>query len=662
MPSKPYTQMTLGEMQKQAVAGYNAQTNMLDKLWYVANYGAYVSLINDVQKQALDVPDYLLDEAPEDPAELANAKRNYRQEHPADFYTDEELKRLEMPVNVEAAENLGNVSNVMNNTLTKSFANVKTLDDIVERYKLLGIIQAKAVMEVGKAYEQKLNMFPEDEEFREEKAYHLQVKDTGSPAALMGQSVINNNFNYASALNKKSYTDKMLKGTPVESLESLKRTTIGELYAATMYTREEMEKMLEDHRKDGFQCDENMNAYEFLKQEHAWTENKKRQKFDNYVIKEADDEQILNQAQGSFTRNLMQNAQKYGSRIVRETLSKEDKKLFDIGFRNMSDMGYSVPKEIKKWAETQAPDMIRQGRVEHVNQNYKHFAEEVEREESYHLKNNPPLRKAFGKHLNGKVSEYDKFIHSHLGANAILGGKDDRRARLALVMAANQIEATSPGVFDRKAMESIAANLMERKAFKEMSDMDVSEALLSKENVLKAQKSMVRKTFGVAKADRAEYIRKMKTLSETMASERGQSEKYNKLKKAVEGIAKLNPNDPEISKKMLDANVELMQSISGYTKGKKSVRTFQDSQDRFDNSIDALAIANEHVPGLKQYAKEIVDRTNEVRKTKPGDEHFVDLAAYGAERARLHAPANALIHQSKPMQDLTSPKIKPINL
>ncbi len=40
-----------------------------------------------------------------------------------------------------------------------------------------------------------------------------------------------------------------------------------------------------------------------------------------------------------------------------------------------------------------------------------------------------------------------------------------------------------------------------------------------------------------------------------------------------------------------------------------------------------------HVPGMKQEARELVERTNTVRKVKSGPD-FVDLKQFGASRAK----------------------------
>ena len=100
--------------------------------------------------------------------------------------------------------------------------------------------------------------------------------------------------------------------------------------------------------------------------------------------------------------------------------------------------------------------------------------------------------------------------------------------------------------------------------------------------------------------------------------------------------------------KLMVANGKMLNAVRVYQKGKKSMRTFTDSQNRFDNSMDALSVMSDHVPGFKPYARELVRRTNHVRKVQPGDENYVDLSHFGVERARTHAPASALkAEQSK---------------
>lgn len=157
--------------------------------------------------------------------------------------------------------------------------------------------------------------------------------------------------------------------------------------------------------------------------------------------------------------------------------------------------------------------------------------------------------------------------------------------------------------------------------------------------------------------ERADYIRKMKELSLTMVPGIGQSAKYQTMFIAVDAIGKLDPADPQIEEKLIAANSTLLSSVTDYTKGKKSIRSITSSQKRFDNSIDVLAVANEHVPGLKPYAKEIVDRTNTVRKARPESKSYVDLSQYGTQRARANAPVNAGIHAVKDIEGPTPPKI-----
>ena len=76
-----------------------------------------------------------------------------------------------------------------------------------------------------------------------------------------------------------------------------------------------------------------------------------------------------------------------------------------------------------------------------------------------------------------------------------------------------------------------------------------------------------------------------------------------------------------------------MRNTEGYAKGKKSVRLRPAGRERFDNSMDALAIMKKCVPGTGEMIDDIVDRTNEVRKVGKNDEYYVDLAKFGEQRA-----------------------------
>lgn len=71
--------------------------------------------------------------------------------------------------------------------------------------------------------------------------------------------------------------------------------------------------------------------------------------------------------------------------------------------------------------------------------------------------------------------------------------------------------------------------------------------------------------------------------------------------------------------------------------------------------MDALSIMNAHVPGFRPYAKELVDKTNRVRKVHAGDKHFVDLSDYGTARAKAAVPKGAAANDR--LNDLDGPQV-----
>ena len=643
MPVKPFNQMSDDELQKQAEGGLKAQQSVLDKLWYKLNYGAYVKTIVETRNMSKDV-EFLLDTVPKDPVELAEAKKAYKREHPLDHFSDEEMQSIPIPIDPAAQNKLEDAEVAMEEQLIADCFPCGSLDEIVQSYKLLGLLGAKVAIECGKDYEQKLADL-EGEEYREEKAEYLSRKDALSKAGILSHAYRSFQGTLTPRLLDKLKSPKILRGTPVESLDTLKKATIREYLSACMSSKEQMDEFFKGDRKIGFECDPNTPAFEYFKRLNVFTEERYKQDHKDYVPKIKTDEEILISATDQFKQRLFKNAQMFGSRIVRESLSEKEKKSFDIGYKNISEFEPRTPECIQEWAKTTAPAKLLENRVQRFADTHNHFRKEADRKKTYGMEKDPAYRRAFGTHLRKNASQYEKFIHKHLGANSLPGGREERRARLALVMAANSIEATSPGVFDRDVIRDVAETIMRRGAFRKLSDMDVSEALLNKQSALNAQKRMIRDAYGVPENDRAEYIRKMKALADTMVPGKGQSEKYRAMFDAVSAIAKLDPADQRIEDKLISANAKLFNRVSDYTKGKKSLRSFNTSQARFDNSIDVLAVVNEHVPGLKPDVKAIVDRTNEVRKTKLGDKHYVNLADYGTERSQAHAPKNAAINR-----------------
>ncbi len=117
------------------------------------------------------------------------------------------------------------------------------------------------------------------------------------------------------------------------------------------------------------------------------------------------------------------------------------------------------------------------------------------------------------------------------------------------------------------------------------------------------------------------------------------SYEYQHMVKSVRVIANMKPEDIDSQKgrlALIGANFDLILSVQNYMKGKKSIRFSDDGKDRFDNSIDALAVMNKYVPGSRRVIDNIVDRINIVRDAREAEKKgHVDITKYGADRAEV---------------------------
>ena len=88
--------------------------------------------------------------------------------------------------------------------------------------------------------------------------------------------------------------------------------------------------------------------------------------------------------------------------------------------------------------------------------------------------------------------------------------------------------------------------------------------------------------------------------------------------------------DAKLNKYSLQNDKDIVNACIAYNKGKKSVRTFESGRERFDLSLHLMAtVADPRDPDVQAN----IARINEVRKAKPGDPSYVDLANYGVEKA-----------------------------
>ena len=114
----------------------------------------------------------------------------------------------------------------------------------------------------------------------------------------------------------------------------------------------------------------------------------------------------------------------------------------------------------------------------------------------------------------------------------------------------------------------------------------------------------------------------------------GSAEYQNMVKTAFVAYraARENRYEPKMGDKIVEACID-------YNKGKKSVRMTEYGRKRFDDSLHLMATFAD--PNDAKVRVNI-DRINQVRKTKPGERNYVDLARYGAEGSIARTNAELL--------------------
>ena len=255
------------------------------------------------------------------------------------------------------------------------------------------------------------------------------------------------------------------------------------------------------------------------------------------------------------------------------------------------------------------------------------------------------IQSDFNRKYNEGVS-YEQYIRLHCGASVLSLDRDMKIKQLSKAVAASLLKGKQEKV-DVKKIHKMAEKIKTLPSFVQMvSDPDALDKCLTGEgSVGRTAGDIVARTYGVRDDNIATYINSMKELSDNLMSDKGRSKEYKAFHKAVENIADLKGkydlnNEEELNKLgmlLVDLNANLISSINTYMKGKKNVRSSTDGQKRFNNSLDALSIMRDNVPGIKYQADALEKRINTVRK----ESMRINLSDYNATRAAKEAPKKA---------------------
>ena len=102
----------------------------------------------------------------------------------------------------------------------------------------------------------------------------------------------------------------------------------------------------------------------------------------------------------------------------------------------------------------------------------------------------------------------------------------------------------------------------------------------------------------------------------------------------MERVADIDPDSPNYNETIMKANENLLQAVRVYIKGKESIRSTTNGNDRFNNALDVLGIMSDNVPGLQKVIDGMVNNINKKRGIKDDEQPgFIDIDDYGADRA-----------------------------
>ena len=133
-----------------------------------------------------------------------------------------------------------------------------------------------------------------------------------------------------------------------------------------------------------------------------------------------------------------------------------------------------------------------------------------------------------------------------------------------------------------------------------------------------------------------QVLEKLQKMQPYLDVDAGRGPKWKNFTKSVRTIDLNNPNQSGENKLQ-----EIYDMACAYMKGKKSLRSDDDQQMRFDQALDVLSVLAEAGPYAKLAANSVVDRINEVRLGHDKDYETINLSEYGMKglAQHTHVPA-----------------------
>ena len=196
--------------------------------------------------------------------------------------------------------------------------------------------------------------------------------------------------------------------------------------------------------------------------------------------------------------------------------------------------------------------------------------------------------------------------------------------------------APQPKPFTLSRAERYVKQIREEPVFKRLcKDPRLMNELMTQDpkrphKQFNAMMNMFRPFGNAAPAKSREVLQKLQNMLPYMDPKRGRSSEWKALVDSIERIDLNNPQQSGEAKLQ-----EIYEKNCAYMKGKKSLRSGKSKQNRFDQSMDVLAVLAEAGPYAKLAAEAVVDRVNEVRRGNRQD--TVELRSFGQQKIASHA-------------------------
>ena len=253
---------------------------------------------------------------------------------------------------------------------------------------------------------------------------------------------------------------------------------------------------------------------------------------------------------------------------------------------------------------------------------------------------------------SGKPNEYDRYISSHTGEK--MGSTKEKMVdNLAKIYAAHLLKRGN-NKFSVSKIHLYMNSMKDNLVLAELSQEELQNCLETPEKAINKVESIRKELYSIKPVDYEAYCSDMKKLLNNMKDSKGRSPEYKDLVRCVERAANLQNKEfgDEFSKETAYTQSAFLLSfaITNYTKGKKSVRTFEGGRERFDNALDAASILTKYAEGSNKRIGQIVNRINKVRNAEKNKDDAVDLNKYGAQRAQEHKKAKEEM-KSKPKRE-----------